>query len=1005
MKVYNLHKLYLNMHAPTIISTLVERFRDNIESYRSGKYNETQLRREFLDPLFTALGWDVDNKQGHAEAYKDVIHEDAIKVGGATKAPDYCFRIGGVRKFFVEAKKPSVNVKDELTPAYQLRRYAWSANLPLSILTDFEELAIYDCRTRPVLTDKPSTGRILYLTYTDYVNKWGEIQNVFSKEAVLKGSFDKYAESTKGKKGTAAVDDAFLSEIESWRSELARIIAIRNPILSQRELNFSVQRTIDRLIFLRICEDRGIEEYGRLQTLLNGERTYKRLTELFHRADERYNSGLFHFSSEKDRNEAPDELTLNLAIDDKPLKDIVRRFYYPESPYEFSVLPADILGQVYEQFLGKIIRLTPGHQAKIEDKPEIKKAGGVFYTPTYIVEYIVKNTVAGWLKGKTPKQASKLRILDPACGSGSFLIYAYQYLLDWHRDWYVEHEQEKAGTRNSPIRKGISGEWRLTTNERKRILLNSIFGVDIDSQAVEVTKLSLLLKVLEGETDQTLTNQLRLFHERALPDLGNNIKCGNSLIGPDFYAGTQLSLLDDEERLKINVFNWFVEFAEIMDGGGFDIVIGNPPWGADFKVEEKEYLKAKYKDVHIRTPESFNYFIKKMWDCANRDGMIGLIIPSSFLNQHEFWKTRKMLVESELINRICNLGDAVFHKVSAPSSILVFSKIAKDIKKIYLDLRKFDRKDLILLLKEERCSKDASKIGKDSESFQLQINLNNAIIKKCYYWPKLREVSEDVATGISSGLDKAYVYNSKQVSDFKLEKELLKKLMIGGEINRYSFNPKSKKQIIYITPEINLDNYPNCRNILQPFREVLMKRREAANGKIPWFSLNWPRRRKLFDNPKILIRQTSDRILATYDTEGWYCLKSIIIVQLKEQIKISYEYLLAILNSRLIDYLYNDLVGEKARVFPEVKPVQLFKLPVRPINFNDQIDKSKHDFIVNNVVSILDLNKKLVNAKIEQEQITLKRQIDALDEQIDKKVYELYGLTEEEIKIVEGVAG
>ncbi len=297
---------------PQTILTLVERFEHNREAYHSVTYNETQLRREFLDPFFAALDWDVDNTQGFAEAYKDVIHEDAIKVGGATKAPDYCFRIGGARKFFVEAKKPSVNLKDDIRSAFQLRRYAWSAKLPLSILTDFEEFAVYDCRVKPGQTDRPSVGRTLYLNCNEFAARWEEIASIFSKEAVLKGSFDKYAETNKAKKGTAEVDAAFLKEIEAWREQLAKNIALRNPELAQRELNFSVQRTIDRLIFLRICEDRGMETYGQLQALLNGERVYARLCHLFHHADKRYNSGIFHFQKEKDRGEAPDELTLGL---------------------------------------------------------------------------------------------------------------------------------------------------------------------------------------------------------------------------------------------------------------------------------------------------------------------------------------------------------------------------------------------------------------------------------------------------------------------------------------------------------------------------------------------------------------------------------------------------------------------------------------------------------------------------------------------------------------------
>lgn len=677
------------MVLPKDIDNLIERFDRNRDSYLSGQYNETQLRREFLDPFFTALGWDVENKQGYAEAYKDVIHEDALKIGGATKAPDYCFRIGSVKKFFVEAKKPSVNLKDDVSPAFQLRRYAWSAKLPLSILSDFEEFAVYDCRIKPVQTDKASTGRVLYFTYQDYPKKWDEIVNVFSREAVLKGSFDKYAESTKLKKGTATVDDAFLTEIEDWRDLLARNIAIRNPDLSQRELNFAVQRTIDRIVFLRICEDRGIEEYGRLQTQLNGTNVYKRLVQLFGQADDRYNSGLFHFQREKDRHEEPDKLTPNISIDDKPLKDIISRLYYPVSPYEFSVLSADILGQVYEQFLGKVIRLTAGHQAKVEEKPEVRKAGGVYYTPKYIVDYIVKNTVGKLIEDKKPQEVERLKIIDPACGSGSFLLGAYQYLLDWHRDWFVNNDPKKWATGKNPAIYEAQGKgWRLTTSERKRILLNNIYGVDIDSQAVEVTKLSLLLKVLEGENNQTLANQLRMFHERALPDLGDNIKCGNSLIGPDFYQ--QQTLLDDEERYRVNVFDWEKEFSNIFyprpqrEGrgeGGFDAVIGNPPYGADYSESEKEYFQSRY--VYKKgKPETYIFFTEKGVSLLKSEGLLGYITPNAWLTNHYGVQLRRYLFENTVLQHIVDLEPLrVFVGAVVDTAITVLAKGAAVAKK------------------------------------------------------------------------------------------------------------------------------------------------------------------------------------------------------------------------------------------------------------------------------------------------------------------------------------
>ncbi len=677
------------MAAPKEVLELVAKFENGLDSYTSPKFNETQTRREFIDPLFRALGWDIDNSEGVADAYKDVVHEDAIKVAGATKAPDYCFRVGGTRKFFLEAKKPSIDIKDDPEPAYQLRRYAWSAKLPLSILTDFQELAVYDCRARPGKNDKPSVHRVAYFTYQEYETRWEEIAGIFSRDAVWKGNFDKFAQSKKAKKGTAGVDDVFLEEIESWRSELARNLALRNPRLTQRELNYAVQQTIDRIIFLRICEDRGIENYGQLQALENGEGTYHKLLHICERADKRYNSGLFHFHEEPGQASTPDTLTPKLKLDDTVLKDIVKHLYYPESPYEFSVISADILGHVYEQFLGKVISLTKGHHAKVEEKPEVRKAGGVYYTPTYIVDYIVKNTVGKLLEGKTPKEAEKLKILDPACGSGSFVIGAYQYLLDWHLNWYIQNDPQKhaKGSKAKVYAFRMSGYgmdygmaygggplWRLTTAEKKRILLNNIYGVDIDPQAVEVTKLSLLLKLLEKETDE----HLRLFPERVLPDLSSNIKCGNSLIGPDFYKGKQMGLLGDEEKYRINAFDWNddkASFGAIMKAGGFDAVIGNPPYGAASSQESLDYFRQHYV-VTDGTVDSYALFMEQGGTLLRPKGLLGMIVQSGWVSAPSTRALREIFAASFFPTHFASLPYDVF-SAYIDTIIVIAERLAK----------------------------------------------------------------------------------------------------------------------------------------------------------------------------------------------------------------------------------------------------------------------------------------------------------------------------------------
>jgi hypothetical protein len=624
-----------NLTCPGEIIELAERFEQNVDEYKSGRYNETQLRREFIDPFFEALGWDVENKGGRAGLYREVVHEDSVRVREATKNSDYGFYIGQARKFFIEAKKPSVNLENDVKAAFQLRSYAWSAGLSISLLTDFEEFSIYDCRIEPSNSDSPKVGLIRHFTYDKYIDHWDEIAALFSREAVMGGSLERYIESKKKARGTIAVDEAFLREIDHRREILAKNIHKNNPDLTVSELNSSVQNTIDRIVFLRICEDRGIEKFGQLKDQLAGEMTiYARLVEEFRKADEKYNSGLFHFGDDSGRSGEPDRLALSLKIDDEVLGEMIENLYPPKSPYRFSVIPAEILGHVYEQFLGKVISLGDDGDVDVEYKPEVRKAGGVYYTPTYIVDYIVDNTVGKLLEGQTPTSASSLRILDPACGSGSFLIGAYQRLLDWHLGWYADHliplleagasetskevrallpesysaaanagagsggagngrrrgrgrprKSSSAATAGQfPIIQVQGGEWRLTTAERKRILLNNIRGVDIDLQATEVTKLSLQLKVLEGENVETLSKQLTLFHERALPDLGENIKCGNSLIGPDFYDG-QTSLFDEEEMYRVNAFDWVSEFPEVMGRGGFDVVIGNPPWGAGFTLK------------------------------------------------------------------------------------------------------------------------------------------------------------------------------------------------------------------------------------------------------------------------------------------------------------------------------------------------------------------------------------------------------------------------------------
>lgn len=983
---------------PKKIQALAERFEEQKESYKSGKYNETLLRQDFLNPLLKELGWDVDNEQGHAEAYREVIHEDAVKVGSATKAPDYSCRIGGMRKFFVEAKKPSVHIKGDPAPAYQLRRYAWSAKLPISILTDFEEFAVYDCRQKPKPTDSAAVGRIFYCTYDQYAEHWDHIQSIFSKDAILKGSFDKYAEEATKKRGTAEVDDEFLKEIESWRDLLAKNIALRNPKITEKELNYAVQKTIDRLIFLRICEDRGIEDYSRLLAEVNGTNIYGRLKKHFKDADAKYNSGLFHFQEEKDITEPADTWTLGLNIDDSVLKKIISHLYYPESPYEFSVLPADLLGHVYEQFLGKVIRLTAGHRAKIEEKPEVRKAGGVYYTPTYIVQYIVEQTVGKLLEGKTPKQAEKLRIVDPACGSGSFLLGAYQKLLDWHLLYYTEHEPTKW---KKELYRGTTGDWKLTTAERKRILLNNIYGVDLDSQAAEVTKLSLLLKVLEGENEQTLGKQLSMFKERALPSLSSNIKCGNSLIGTDFYNAEQTSLLQEVEAEKVNAFDWETEFAEVFKQGGFDAVIGNPPYvRQELLGIQKPYFEKHYKVYH-GVADLYVYFFERGYSLLKQEGIFGIIVANKWMRANYGKPLRKWLKQAQLLE-VTDFGDLpVFQGATTYPCIIriLKGKASKQFTAAVID--SLDFTDLREYVSKKEF--DVQSASLDDDGWALIGSNEHDLLEKIKGkgTPLCECIEGKIYRGVLTGLNEAFVIDQEKrdalIREDKKSAELIKPFCVGRDIKRYQSAVTGKYIILVPRGYTNAHKsgdawqwfsktYPAIAEHLAPFEERAKKRFDQGEY---WWELRACDYYDAFEKPKIMFPDIAQRLNFALDDHGTYCANTAYFLPTDDL------YLLGILNSSLIDFVYRNISSSFRGGYLRAFKQYLDLLPIR-----ESADKKIHDHLASLVKRIIDLNQRNKTANTPHEKDQIKRQISAIDREIDEVVFELYELSDREKKIV-----
>ncbi|MEA3327370.1 MAG: TaqI-like C-terminal specificity domain-containing protein [Chloroflexota bacterium] len=993
------------MPAPETIHQLVQRFEDNSDAYRKPAYNEAQLRQEFLNPFFKALGWDIANNKGYAPKYREVIHEDSIHIKGSpnAKAPDYAFRLGGKRIFFVEAKKPAEDIQNTKEYAYQLKIYAWNTGLPLSILTDFEEFAVYDCRSKPNRTDSPAAGRILYIRYDEYLDKWDEIAGIFSPEAIRKGAFDKYAEDNTAKKGTIKVDDAFLQEIENWRILLARNIALRNEqVMNERQLNFAVQMTIDRIIFLRICEDRGIEPLNQLYELGKGKEVYNQLVALYQKADLKYNSGLFHFKAESGNQNHVDTFTPSLVIDDKVLKEIIKSLYYP-CPYVFKELPVEILGQVYEQFLGKVIRLTPGHRAKVEEKPEVRKAGGVYYTPRYIVDYIVKNTVGELLNGKTPSEAGKLKIVDPACGSGSFLLGAFQYLMDWHEKYYLEHDPEKWSKGKNPrIIQTAEGDWQLTTDEKKRILVNNLHGVDIDSQAVEVTKLSLLLKVLEEET-----GQLSLGFERALPDLNDNIKCGNSLIGWDYFEGQLIP--DEAEVARVNPFDWEKGFPQIFASeasGGFDAVIGNPPYVRQETLgNDKKYYQSLYQ-VYAGMADLYSYFIEKGINLLAPDGIFSYIVANKWLRAR-YGKPLRDWLKTKCIEEITDFGDLpVFEKATTYPCILRVSNKTPLMKPFVTNVDNLGFVSLEEYVEEYGDNVNQNKF--EDDGWSLADSKTQSIFDKLQQnaIPLEKYVNGKIFRGIITGLNKAFVIDEETkkqlIEEDPRSQELIKPFAIGREIKRYQ--PIKNQHFLIFIPkgwtnsktsknawDWFASEYPAMAKHLLLFEKKAKKRWDKGDY---WWELRACDYYDEFDKPKITWGNLATTPKFCIDYDGYYINAPSVIISTEDL------YLLGILNSNLCYYYISKIAAGRRGGFFEYKPVYVSKVPIHVIDRNNSNETAKHDQMVSLVTLMLELHKRTPQTPYEQER--LEREIDVTDAQIDHLVYDLYGLTEAEIKIVEG---
>jgi len=976
---------------PDEMSALVSLFVTNRDFYTSTEFKEATLRTEFLNPLLEILGWDVGNRKAQSPLEREVKEELSMKVDGVSRAPDYGFLIGAQRKWFLEAKKPNVKLESGSSAAdaaFQLKRYSWSAGLSLGVLTNFHEFSIYDTRQMPEKDQSASVGRIAYFKVDELANHWEFLWGLASREAVANGSIEEYARDSSKAKGTRSVDSEFLSEIKAWRLELAKDIAKENLFLDAQQLSLAVQRLIDRLVFLRFAEARGLEHYGDLLQLASRQGIYKRLWSLFNRADDKYNSGLFHKSEiAADGEISAAEPLLNVG--DEVLRQILSKLYFPY-PYEFSVIPGDVLGNVYEQFLGDEIQLSAEREVVVEEKLEVRKAGGVYYTPRAVVEFIISETVMPLLEGKTPAAVAKLRFLDPSSGSGTFLISLFHTLISWHEHYYLE----KPSLARKFLEQGTDGSPRLKTSERKKILLNNVFGIDLDPQAVEVTKLSLLLTVLENQA------QLEFALGQILPNLSQNIVCGNTLIDDAFESLEELVTFRPlfEESL----------FPEVLAHGGFDAIVGNPPylnvdtvWGA--KDPRLKHLKARYSHIHTDKTDLLFYFLARAVELCK--GEIGLIVSRSFLEADKAQKLRGWLASEVRVRKIVDMRHSLlFPKVGINTAMVFLTKSnspksakflrhrAKELPIAYTKayFEKSEEFDSLLVSQQDLGSANWNFGSKDITSVLEKIDDAGRPLGEIFY----------VGKGMETGANRAFTFTHGDQGVLKelAEMGFLKERARNSDIKPYTIG-RSNIWVIFPYLANGFDELPgSIRSHLLTFRPELEERAAFRRGDCEWWKYSFPLHLEHFRDKKLVSPYMARGNSFALDFSASYFLSTDTTVLYGSLERSEFDYLLGVMNSQLMSARFRFHSKLKGGGQYEYFAKQISRLAVP--EFDSSLEF--HQAVVSNVAEILKLEGEAASSLLNSEKEEAARAIKGLKAEIDEGLREFIGLSSVEASTLIG---
>ncbi|MBC7260083.1 MAG: N-6 DNA methylase [Chloroflexi bacterium] len=891
------------------IARLVARYKALSPRQRKD-YNEAATRQGFILPLFQALGWDIYNTS-------EVSPEENVSRGFV----DFAFRIGGIPKFFLETKKLPADLADPEF-ARQAINYAWTKGVTWAVLCDFEGLKVFNAEVREA---DPRQAIFLEFTADTYLSDFDRLWYL-SRPACEANTLDREAERWGKRTRKRPVGEQLLDNLMEWRRELYRHLRQYNPTCSPQQIDEAVQRTLDRLVFIRTVEDRGIEE----RRLIGLAREYKdaiqhrrrydlipRLVALFREYDGWYDSRLFER-----------HLLEDLQCEPEPFVRVIEGLYQPDefTTYDFNAIDADVLGAIYEQYLGHAAQERGKDVVELEAKKSKRKAQGIYYTPQFVVRYIVRQTLGRLLEERGLEGARNVRVLDPACGSGSFLIEAFDVL-----DRFLAN----ARGQNRPVPDAGADNRAADFHahaRRMEILSRNLYGVDLDAQAVEVAQLNLLL---------------RAANERGrLPRL-DHIRQGNSLISDDVGA-THASPLWD-----MHPFNWHTEFPEVMAEGGFDVVIGNPPYvfGEYLPPDQKEFFEKHY-ELAKRQYDLYWLFYERCVSLLRPGGYHGYIVPDAILARDEPELLRRFLLANGRIVSISHVG-RVFTDPAVSGAVIVFQR--------------------------ERAPE------------QWRINIDLVTVAEA------RTVGYLLQSSVRA--NQRCEFALEQTSDWqRIEAKLQMRSVQLGEIARLTRGEElGKKSLQKMGGRIPEGMLPILAG--ECVRRYYVG---APRHVVPEAYVQKPRTN--YEAPKLLIVKTGANLVCGLDANGYVTLQSVYNVQLLESAEADIRYVLALLNSKLLSACIQKRVTAYKKIFPQINQTQVLALPIRALDLSDPAERAMHDRMVALVERMLHLKREHAEAEaaLEDRRHDLAREIARTDREIDRLVYQLYGLTDEEIAIVEG---